>query len=675
MSAESLTYTAGAPVQVFATHVGPMANAMETYPYYNLAWCPAASGSENSVAEGQGITADVHVATGYRFEFGKDVEQATACTVQLTPGDIDAFSRAIEEEWYGELTVDDLPMWFAVGEGEHEDFLLGHTDSSKHWLFTHLTFTLGVNGDRIVTANVSVSMAHRADITTHDPSHVDAHKAPGLAVHEASTAPLPVTFTYSVRFVPSDVAYESRQDVYAHSAFMPAALEIHWLSIVNSVVLVMLLTIFLGIILLRVVRNDFTRMLQEADEEVGASMTEETGWKLLHADVFRPPKHANLFAACVGTGIHLFVTALCLLAFGVLGVFSLSRRGSVVMYTIVMYVLTCFLSGYFSARVFKQLRGTNWVWNVVLSIFVFPAPLTACFAVANTTALAKNSTAALPATTILALIATFLFIVMPLTIAGGITGHNVKDVEPVCRVAKVPRQVPERSVLGSLPVQLFIAGFLPFSAISIEMHYILSSIWGHQVRKHHAHSLVSRVRACACVCVFRARSACGSLSPCAGVHSVRRVRDCVWPTDARDCLCDGVVDLLPAGGRGPSLVVALLPVRRCSGCVHLLALRVLLLRALCHERVPPVGVLLFVHGQHRVRLLPHVRCDRLLFVAPFRQVHLRVRACVHGSLRVRRFFCAPCSSASPNARVPRLISRALPIRVPGHALCSFVKTD
>jgi hypothetical protein len=31
-------------------------------------------------------------------------------------------------------------------------------------------------------------------------------------------------------------------------------------------------------------------------------------------------------------------------------------------------------------------------------------------------------------------------------------------------------------------VQLFMAGFLPFSAIYIELHYIFNSIWGHKVR-------------------------------------------------------------------------------------------------------------------------------------------------------------------------------------------------
>jgi hypothetical protein len=49
------------------------------------------------------------------------------------------------------------------------------------------------------------------------------------------------------------------------------ATQIHWLSILNSVILVVLLTSFLFIILMRVLRNDYARYSAvEADPEDGA---------------------------------------------------------------------------------------------------------------------------------------------------------------------------------------------------------------------------------------------------------------------------------------------------------------------------------------------------------------------------------------------------------------------
>lgn len=418
----------------------------------------------------------------------------------------DRFSTAIEEEWYGELFVDDLPMWIFVGEGESEDFLLGHTDKSKHWLFTHFVFTVGMNGDRVVSANVTVSPERRADITLHDPAHEDvpdlgASKSSGRLGAPASGgsgaagggghghshrrnvdshAPaVKVRFTYSVRFVQSDTPYEARMAVYEDSAFLPATLEIHWLSIINSLVLVVLLTAFLGIILLRVVRNDFTRYMRADDEEEAAE--EETGWKLLHGDVFRPPANLSLFAAMVGTGVQLLLMTTALLSLAFFGAFSLARRGSIVAACIVLYVLTTWVGAYVSARLYKQMRGGAWVWNVLLSLMVVPVPITATFAVLNTTALVKNSTAALPWGTIAVVVMLFAFLALPLGVLGGIAGHHSSEYEPPCRVAKVPRQIPAVPFYRSLPAQLFMAGFLPFSAISIELHYIFASVWGHKV--------------------------------------------------------------------------------------------------------------------------------------------------------------------------------------------------
>ena len=34
---------------------------------------------------------------------------------------------------------------------------------------------------------------------------------------------------------------------------------------------------------------------------------EETGWKFVHADVFRFPAHPNLFAAVIGSGTQILV--------------------------------------------------------------------------------------------------------------------------------------------------------------------------------------------------------------------------------------------------------------------------------------------------------------------------------------------------------------------------------
>ena len=56
-----------------------------------------------------------------------------------------------------------------------------------------------------------------------------------------------------------------RMKRYADSTFLPTTFEIHWLSIINSFVLVMLLTAFLAIIFMRILKKDFSKYM-EVDE-------------------------------------------------------------------------------------------------------------------------------------------------------------------------------------------------------------------------------------------------------------------------------------------------------------------------------------------------------------------------------------------------------------------------
>ena len=52
--------------------------------------------------------------------------------------------------------------------------------------------------------------------------------------------------------------------------------------------------------------------------------------------------------------------------------------------------------------------------------------------------------------------------------------------DPPCRTTKYPREIPLLPWYRATLPQMAIAGFLPFSAIYIELHYIFTSVWGHK---------------------------------------------------------------------------------------------------------------------------------------------------------------------------------------------------
>jgi dolichyl-phosphate-mannose--protein O-mannosyl transferase len=130
---------------------------------------------------------------------------------------------------------------------------------------------------------------------------------------------------------------------------------------------------------------------------------------MIHGDVFRPPPYSNIFCAIIGAGAQIFATVLILLVCVLVGAFKVTKRGALLTAIILIFALCAVFGGMVSARYYKELKGKNWVWNVVLTSLIMPVPLSLVFAWVNTVAWQHESTAAIPVTTI-AVSILFLFI-------------------------------------------------------------------------------------------------------------------------------------------------------------------------------------------------------------------------------------------------------------------------
>lgn len=139
------------------------------------------------------------------------------------------------------------------------------------------------------------------------------------------------TMTYSVEWVQSDIPWASRWDSYLKMTDV----QIHWFSIINSLVVVFFLAGILSMIIIRSLRRDIAKYNREDEPE---EAIEETGWKLVHGDIFRPPKHTDLFVVLVGSGIQLFSMSFIIIIFAMLGMLSPSYRGALVTSSIFLYV-------------------------------------------------------------------------------------------------------------------------------------------------------------------------------------------------------------------------------------------------------------------------------------------------------------------------------------------------
>jgi len=440
-------------VPFFVNKIGPYSNPSETYEYYSLPFCtPEPEKIQHKhLSIGEDLKGDHKVSSLYDIRFRVPIHWTSLCKIHLTKLEVDRFKNAINRYYYFEMTYDDLPLRGFIGTVDGGE---STGEPKRYYLFKHLHFHILYNNDRIIYANVTA----------------DPHKVQELGDEESY-----VEFSYSATWEETEIPFSKRMQLYED--FFSKELEIHWLSIMNSFILVLLLTGFLAIIIMRILKSDYNRYSKPSDEE---DEQEDYGWKLIHGDVFRFPAYKNLFTALIGLGSQFLTIFFAMLFLALIGLFYPNNNGTVFTAGIVLYALTAVVGGFVAGRYYKQMGGDKWSWNIVLVGTLLLIPVLVVFSFVNTVALAYHATPAVPVGTIFIVIALILFVSLPLNIVGGIAGRRTTGpFEAPCRTKNFPREIPPIPWYRSLPFQMVMSGFLPFSAIYIELFYLYSSIWGH----------------------------------------------------------------------------------------------------------------------------------------------------------------------------------------------------
>ncbi|CAL9179669.1 unnamed protein product [Musa hybrid cultivar] len=449
-------YKQGDPVPLYANKVGPFHNPSETYRYFDLPFCIPEHVTEKKEALGEVLNGDRLVEAPYKLDFRVDHDSEPLCKKKLTKEDVAKFRSAVTKDYYFQMYYDDLPIWGFIGKVDKERKDLSEY---KYYLYRHIHFDILYNSDHVIEISVHTDPNSLADLT--EDKDIEA------------------SFFYSVKWKETTTPFENRMNKYSQTSSLPHHLEIHWFSIINSCVTVLLLTGFLATILMRVLKNDFVKY---AHDEESAEDQEETGWKYIHGDVFRFPKNKSLLAACLGSGTQLFALTVFIFILALVGVFYPYNRGALFTALVVVYALTSGIAGYTASSFYCQLEGTNWVRNVLLTGFLFCGPLFLTFCFLNTVAIVYSATAALPFGTIVVIVLIWTLVTSPLLVLGGIAGKNGKtEFQAPCRTTKYPREIPLLPWYRRTIPQMAMAGFLPFSAIYIELYYIFASVWGHRI--------------------------------------------------------------------------------------------------------------------------------------------------------------------------------------------------
>ena len=257
--------------------------------------------------------------------------------------------------------------------------------------------------------------------------------------------------------------------------------EIHYFAIVNSMMIAVFLTGTVAIIMIRALRKDIEQYNDY--DELTSPTAEETGWKLVHADVFRPPiKGKSLLSAAVGTGMQIGTSILLTLLCASLRLLNPMKKGQTLSAIVFLYVFSGSVGGYTSAKLFKFFSGKAWKRTTFLTAIAFPGSLFFLFLCLNTILSFRDAASAVSFWTILNIFMLWLCVSAPLVFIGSYFGYKSDKISVPTKTNQIARFIPPSdSVFVKFPHSALVGGLLPFISVCLELHYIMGALWLHHI--------------------------------------------------------------------------------------------------------------------------------------------------------------------------------------------------
>ncbi|KAG8345936.1 putative endosomal integral membrane protein [Trypanosoma vivax] len=489
--------------------VNSLRSLQELFPqdYYRLPFCAPQEIYTKPEAIGEVIWGDRMHNSLYTVNMRKD----SNCTIlpgcdvgrnnMLIREKIDLLESFIEKGYRGFMNVDNLPVFGSVlstiiarcqtipkdmQHNYYRGYLLGipKACTGRTLINNHLNFVIKYNtppgnSDKFMVVGLKVtphSIKHSDDGTTcleDFPLRLDALDE--LSTDDVRNGAV-VRWTYSVTWEKSDVLWATRWDEYLHSSTADSNDTFHWLYVCSSLVIVLMCAASVATILMRTLHRDFNRYNSPDPEE----NREETGWKLVHADVFRPPEAAPLLAALTGNGYQVMAMCAGVLIFAILGFLSPARRGALLTAVMLLFFFMAIVAGFVCGYLLKYFKQREWK-HVFLCGSAFPGALIGMYAFVNIFNWAHGSSDAIPLSIFITILSLWLFINLPLTILGASFAFRQDPLENPVRVGHLAREIPPQSWMNRQLFLYTIPPIFPLCTIILELNFILQALWSGQV--------------------------------------------------------------------------------------------------------------------------------------------------------------------------------------------------
>lgn len=523
------TYREGEPVTLWASEPAPRRDALGASPpsnasallrdgvddlYGALPWCEPTNFESRREER--------LVKAPHMLRFRRDAENVSLCEMRLSRAHVEQFAAAIAADYVYELAYDHLSATLSIGAlapppasslsarglreaaaaAKREESALA-AEGPKPYLSTHIEFAFSYHGAHLI----------------------EMHARPTTRVlMDASAVHRPVQFTYSARWQPTDVTCEQRS-LRFRGALAEQAAGVRPRSVLHACLSVLLLAALATSMFVRMLQRDIARHARSLDAveesfhvtvatsasaragsgggggEVHGShvLADDSGWKMLHGDVFRFPPHRMLFCAMLGAGAQLLaLVGAALLLAAITTVATTAAAGWAgaerALLTAVAgdhsfryysYALSSLVAGCVAGRMYKLMEGRHRVRCALLTAAIFGAPALLTHALLRALAWWQpqhDAQAASPADAMTASsVAACALLAVALTLLGAVVGRRTAPTHfnAPCRTMKIPREIPPPAAapISARPtIRFLLAGALPFGAVYSELLFVFGTV-------------------------------------------------------------------------------------------------------------------------------------------------------------------------------------------------------
>ncbi|OWB55106.1 hypothetical protein B5S28_g970 [[Candida] boidinii] len=496
------------------------------YAYYDMPFvCPPSRGLRPvPLSLGEVLNGDRLWYSDYHLTFEKDEPCIRLCDRIIRKRGIESSDQLIKQNYMIEWLIDGLPgatTFIKPKNYKNEQkkyyvkgFPLGFTKDGISYLHNHVMLVIRwhkENGDDNKKTIVGFEVYPKSVSDYHCPGASKNYE--NFPIIPNSAEKIIVPFTYSVYWREEfDLNWSQRWSLFSIPDSVSGDGKMHWFSLINSIVLVSLLSTVAAVVFIRTLRSDLKNNSIISEKNLDSANTaaenympdainkNSSGWRKLANEAFIQPNHPVILSVIAGSGVQL-----CFTAFGVTILMASGISGpdtAVLSTAVVLFIVAGFFAGFSSVQFYKNFTynpKSSWVKVSLFSGTSLTGVVLSVVLIMNLIigARVRNTSIILPFGTVVVLIAIYVLLEIPLALIGGFFGtrtnvltsflttgrlrnnpnnlkiFGVKLPESTASLKPIPKQPFYNRYIYALPI----FGLFPFGIIFVEMLFIFKSIW------------------------------------------------------------------------------------------------------------------------------------------------------------------------------------------------------